>query len=416
MSETMISIQSVSKKFCRSLKRSLWYGVQDLATELTGRRKQREKLRKDEFWALQDITFDVQQGETIGLIGRNGAGKTTLLRLLSGLIKPDTGRIEIKGRLQALIALGAGFNPVLTGRENIYVNAAVLGISKAEVDRRFDEIVDFSGIGDFIDMPVQSYSSGMAVRLGFSVAVHMEPDILLVDEVLAVGDIPFRAKCHKKLGEMKDKGVPWIMVSHDMGIIRNQTTKVIYLEKGRIRYSGSPENAITQYLYDISEEKIFKNQIQKSNGASPRSNSSLDIEIRRVKLLGEDFKEKEFFLTGEPLVIEIEYIAHRPMESPAFGIYLFGSEGLCYVGSNTAIDNFSIKTLEGNGKVYYRIDQLPLLTGIYRLRTDIWDKHMGMRDKNTEAAYLHVKGGKHSTGMFYSSGTWSLQINNIRLM
>jgi lipopolysaccharide transport system ATP-binding protein len=412
MSETMISIQSVSKKFCRSLKRSLWYGVQDLATELTGRRKQRTKLRKDEFWALQDIAFNIKSGETIGLIGRNGAGKTTLLRLMSGLIKPDTGRIEIKGRLQALIALGAGFNPVLTGRENIYVNAAVLGISKAEVARRFDEIVDFSGIGDFIDMPVQSYSSGMAVRLGFSVAVHMEPDILLVDEVLAVGDIPFRAKCHKKLGEMKERGVPWIMVSHDMGIIRNQTTKVIYLENGKMKFSGSPEHAITQYLYDISEEKISRYQIQKSNGTSPISNPSLDIEIRCVTLLGEDLIEREFFLTGEPLVIEIGYTAHKPMESPAFGIYLFGSEGLCYMGSNTSIDNFPIKTLIGNGKVYYRIDQLPLLTGIYRLRIDIWDKHMGMRDKNTEAAYLHVKGGKHSTGMFYSSGSWSLQGDN----
>ena len=166
MSDTLVTVEHVSKKFCRTLKRSLWYGVRDVGSELIGQNNGHKNLRKEEFWAVRDVSLQLRRGETLGLIGHNGAGKTTLLRMLNGLIKPDEGRIKVRGRMQALIALGAGFNPVLTGRENIYVNASVLGISKAEIDRRFDQIVDFSGIEEFIDMPVQSYSSGMTVRLG----------------------------------------------------------------------------------------------------------------------------------------------------------------------------------------------------------------------------------------------------------
>ncbi|HIP72872.1 MAG TPA: ABC transporter ATP-binding protein, partial [Anaerolineae bacterium] len=194
MTDILVNVENVSKKFCRNLKRSLWYGVKDVGAEMFGRGSERIELRSQEFWAVKDVSFQLKRGETLGLIGHNGAGKTTMLRMLNGLIKPDTGRITVRGRIQALIALGAGFNPVLTGRENIYVNASVLGISKAETDRRFDQIVDFSGIEEFIDTPVQSYSSGMVVRLGFSIAAHLEPDILLVDEVLAVGDLAFKTK------------------------------------------------------------------------------------------------------------------------------------------------------------------------------------------------------------------------------
>ena len=233
MSHTLIKVENISKKFCRSLKRSLWYGVKDLGSELIGRNNSHKSLRKEEFWALQDISFELKRGDTLGLIGRNGAGKTTLLRMLNGLIKPDGGRIEIRGRMQALIALGAGFNPVLTGRENIYVNASVLGIPKAEIDRRFDEIVDFSGIEEFIDTPVQSYSSGMAVRLGFAVAAHMEPDILLVDEVLAVGDEGFQSKCLNKIGELKKRGTAIILVSHNMHTISTFANRVVLMNNGK---------------------------------------------------------------------------------------------------------------------------------------------------------------------------------------
>ena len=197
----VIAVQHLSKKFCRSLKRSIWYGLRDLGSEAVGRRGDHSVLRRGEFWALKDVSFDLYPGETLGLVGPNGAGKTTLLRVLTGLINPNEGRVTVRGRMQALIALGAGFSPVLSGRENIYVNASILGIARKEVDRRLGEIIEFSGIAEFIDSPVQNYSSGMAVRLGFAVAAHLEPDILLVDEVLAVGDEGFQVKCPNKIGE-----------------------------------------------------------------------------------------------------------------------------------------------------------------------------------------------------------------------
>ena len=204
-SDTLIKVENVSKKFCRSFKRSLWYGLKDIGNELVGRRHGGNSgLRPDEFWAVQGVNFDLKRGECLGLIGSNGAGKSSLLRMLNGLIKPDSGRIEMRGTVGALISLGAGFNPILTGRENIYVNASILGLTKNETDKRFQEIVDFADIDEFIDMPVQTYSSGMQVRLGFSIATAIQPDILFLDEVLAVGDIKFQAKCYSKLAELKE--------------------------------------------------------------------------------------------------------------------------------------------------------------------------------------------------------------------
>jgi len=203
-SEVLVRCGNVSKKFCRDLKKSLWYSVRDVAADFFCLKEQAQQpsngataeLRPDEFWAVNDISFELKRGECLGLIGRNGAGKTTLLKMLNGLIKPDRGRIEIRGRIGALIALGAGFNPILTARENIYVNGSILGLSKKQIDAKFDEIVEFAEIGEFIDAPVQSYSSGMRVRLGFAVAaVLMKPDVLLLDEVLAVGDVGFTIKC-----------------------------------------------------------------------------------------------------------------------------------------------------------------------------------------------------------------------------
>mgnify|MGYP003587008677 CR=1 FL=1 len=232
MSDTLIKVQGVSKKFCRSLKKSLWYGLQDLGNELSGRRHGGAgELRPDEFWAIKDVSFELKRGECLGLIGRNGAGKTTLLRMLNGLIKPDAGRIEMRGRVGALIALGAGFNPILTGRENIYVNASVLGLSKKEIDAKFEEIVEFAELGEFIDAPVQSYSSGMVVRLGFAIASCLEPDILVLDEVLAVGDGGFRAKCYNRVDQLSDNSAV-VFVSHFMPHIARICKKTIFLERG----------------------------------------------------------------------------------------------------------------------------------------------------------------------------------------
>ena len=281
--EILVKVGDVSKKFCRSLKKSLWYGVQDIVSDLNpfarngsagvatvsplrlkhgeGRGEVPENsqpstinhpLRPDEFWAVNNISFELKRGECIGLIGHNGAGKTTLLKMLNGLIKPDHGRIEMRGRVGALIALGAGFNPILTGRENIYVNGSVLGLTKREIDAKMEDIIDFADIREFIDSPVQSYSSGMSVRLGFAIAAHCQPDVLLLDEVLAVGDVGFQAKCFNKLAKFREQGVAFILVSHNMHQISRYCDQVLYLKHGRVTHLGEAESGIEHFLRDMS--------------------------------------------------------------------------------------------------------------------------------------------------------------------
>ena len=253
----LVRVEGVSKIFCRSLKRSLHYGLMDSLSDIlpVGKRKYDESgepiLRKEEFWAVKDISFELRRGECLGLIGRNGAGKTTLLKMLNGLIKPDKGRIEMRGRVGALIALGAGFNPILTGRENIYVNGSILGLSKKEIEDKIDEIIDFSEIREFIDSPVQSYSSGMAVRLGFAIATALNPDILLLDEVLAVGDYAFRIKCLNRISELARKTTV-LFVSHSADQVRWLCDLALYLDKGQQKYLGQVAEAFNLYEVQTS--------------------------------------------------------------------------------------------------------------------------------------------------------------------
>jgi ABC-type polysaccharide/polyol phosphate transport system ATPase subunit len=259
--DVLVKVDNVSKRFCRSLKRSLWYGLQDLSSEIGGRRQRGGsglphttadvQLRADEFWAVKDVSFELRRGECLGLIGRNGAGKTTLLRMLNGLIKPDTGQIEMRGQVGALIALGAGFNPLLTGRENIFISASVMGFSSADTKQKLDDIVSFSGIEEFIDSPVQSYSSGMQVRLAFAVASSMTPDILILDEVLAVGDRDFQHKCFSRIGKMREQGCATILVSHNHHHLSRFCTRGMLLSDGKIRSLSSIEECLQ--LYDQSD-------------------------------------------------------------------------------------------------------------------------------------------------------------------
>ncbi len=278
--DVLIRVEGVSKKFCRSLKRSLWYGVKDIVLDLNPfggdasgssvdkdgqdspgqiarepRRLGSDHLRTDEFWAVKDVSFELRRGECLGLIGRNGAGKTTLLKMLNGLIKPDAGRIEMRGRVGALIALGAGFNPILTGRENIYVNGSVLGLTKREIDGKVDEIIEFAEIREFIDAPVQSYSSGMQVRLGFAVAAQLiEPDVLFLDEVLAVGDIGFVIKCLNTVRRLAERSAV-VFVSHNMQFVSSFCTRVMLLDHGRCQMdTDEPAQAIDCYFEVVQLE------------------------------------------------------------------------------------------------------------------------------------------------------------------
>jgi teichoic acid transport system ATP-binding protein len=242
-----IRVQGVGKKYCRSLRRTLAYGVQDVTRDLFGITSEPTALRHDEFWALNDVSFEVKRGECLGLIGANGAGKSTLLKLPNGVILPDKGTITVHGRVGGLLELGAGFHPMLSGRENIHLNGAILGLSKDEIDDKFDAIVDFAELWEFIDSPVKYYSSGMYVRLGFAVAVHAEPDILLIDEALAVGDVLFQAKCFARLREFKEKGATIIFVTHSLDLVTSHCSRAILLDKGMLAGEGSPKSVIDRY-------------------------------------------------------------------------------------------------------------------------------------------------------------------------
>lgn len=244
--DVLIKVENVSKKFCRSLKRSMLYGMEDISRDLLHLPSTSDKLRKDEFWAVDDVSFEVKRGECLGIIGRNGAGKSTLLKMLNGIILPDKGKITIKGKVGALIEVGAGFHPMLTGRENIYVNGAILGMSKREIDKKFDEIVAFAELEEFIDMPVKHYSSGMYVRLGFAIAAQMEPDVLILDEVLAVGDVWFRTKCYNAIADILPKAAV-LFVSHSMQQITRISDQSLLLDRGQTKYYGNPTLASTEY-------------------------------------------------------------------------------------------------------------------------------------------------------------------------
>ncbi|MDJ0660792.1 MAG: ABC transporter ATP-binding protein [Crocosphaera sp.] len=269
--DVLIKVDHVSKKFCRDLKRSLWYGVQDIMSEVTARKYEHE-LRKDEFWSVNDISFELRRGECLGLIGPNGAGKSTLLKILNGLIKPDKGRIELRGRISSLIELSAGFNSILTGRENIYSRGAVLGFTKAEIDKKLDAIIDFSELEDFIDTPVVNYSSGMQVRLGFAVAAQMEPDVLLLDEVLAVGDVGFRAKCFNAIYKMMENAAV-VLVSHSMPQIGRVCSDILVMDHGKSVFQGQDiATGINKFYSYFQAEDILV------SGSGEATIHSIDLE------------------------------------------------------------------------------------------------------------------------------------------
>ena len=352
----LIKVEGVSKKFCLSLKKSLWYGLKDIGNELVGRRHGGGGgLRPKEFWAVKDVSFELKRGECLGLIGRNGAGKTTLLKMLNGLIKPDAGRIEMRGRVGALIALGAGFNPILTGRENIYTNASVLGLSRRETDAKLEEIIDFAEIGDFLDTPVQNYSSGMAVRLGFAVASSLDPDILLVDEVLAVGDLGFRYKCFRRISELMDRAAV-IFVSHDMASVARLSQRVMLLGQGQIQMLSDDCPAVIQ-----SYNSMFI-------GTSRFQTGTGEVEISDIRVVSASGEAPAGAVRhGEDVAVEFT-VQFRSEEPEVVLNVTFLDQASNQVAQCLSVrQNFSIRRQEGPQRVRMVYRQLPFNPGYYSL-------------------------------------------------
>ena len=361
MDEVLIKLEGVSKKFSKDLKKSLYYGLADVFNGVIGSNKKRE-LRADEFWAVKNVSFEVKRGECLGLIGHNGAGKSTLLKMLNGLIKPDSGSITMHGKVGALIELGAGFNPILTGRENIYNNAAVIGFTKKEIDAKFDSIVEFAEISEFLDMPVQNYSSGMKVRLGFAIAAQMQPDVLIIDEVLAVGDLGFKIKCMNTIQQLL-KNTAVIFVSHAMAQVTTVCTRLILMNKGEIEFEGNEiGEGIEKYFkkFETNEQQIISSKHTKLTSVF-------------VNTLGSINKEKDLRITsGETIVVDFELEVHQEIKNLKFRLGIFNIEYRLIAEVDSDQYNFVAQnTNNGIVKVSVQIQNLFLRYGKYSIHLHV---------------------------------------------
>lgn len=362
--------------------------------------------KREEFWALRDVNFTVEHGETVGIIGPNGAGKSTVLKLIARIIEPTAGAIEVNGRLGALLELGAGFHPDLSGRENIYLNGSILGLSRSEIDQRLGAIIAFAELERFIDMPVRHYSSGMYVRLGFSVAVHTDPEILLVDEVLAVGDAAFQRKCLEKIDELRRQGVTILFISHNADTVRNLCSRAIWLDEGHMVADGSAESVVSRYLDRSWSEREdgpnldFEDQRRWGSGK---------VQITEVRLLDGEGKKQRRFHIGEPFVVEMQYWAEERVNRPVFGLAIHRRDGLHITGPNTQFAGREIPCIEGEGIVRYRVASLPLLEGSYLISvaahdwddTEMFDYHDRLHP------FRVLCSGEERYGILSMKGEWS---------
>jgi lipopolysaccharide transport system ATP-binding protein len=406
--EVVICANDISKKFCRDLRKSLFYGVQDIATDLVCAKRKSETLRKGEFWALKDVSFQLRRGQALGLIGANGAGKSTLLRIISGLIKPDTGFVDVVGRVAPLIALGAGFNPILTGRENIYANMSILGLSTQEIKKRFDEVVDFAEIWDAIEAPVQSYSSGMAARLGFACAIYVEPEILLIDEVLAVGDLKFKMKCHRRLAKLREKGTAFVLVSHNPHNVLNVCDRSLYLAKGQLIMEGDTESVIRTY-----EEDLCLSGTENAMGAmvlpEKPETESLGIDILSIAFKDENGQVLPLLTTGEPAYLSIECKSYKTIDDINVKVMVKALSGehemVLYVTSNT--DNQDLKIVPGKAEIQMQMPFCGLVPSVYSAK--IYVRSGDYVFDGVESFRFTVKSNRTiSRCLYYQPRTWKV--------
>jgi len=339
MDDVMMKVEGVSKKFARRIRHNILYGTLDVARGMLGMESRTNELRPGEFWAVDDVYLELRRGETLALIGPNGSGKSTLLRLLNGIYPPDRGRVEIRGRVGALIAVGAGFHPLMTGRENIYLNGSILGMTRAEIDRHYDSIVDFADIGEFLDAPVKTYSSGMHVRLGFAIAIHCDPDILLVDEILAVGDARFQQKCYSRIEELRSDGKTVIFVSHNMNTVTELGDRAVLFDKGRLVGHGTPRDVVNDYRKMLFDRQVASNaetlaKTKKQSEGMIRGGSR-KAEIEDFGILDAEGNSVNVLRSGQSCSIYMKAVFHDESNKPILGCIIKSVKGINLFGTNT---------------------------------------------------------------------------------
>jgi lipopolysaccharide transport system ATP-binding protein len=380
------------------------------------------------FWPLREVSFTVQAGDCIGVIGPNGAGKSTLLKLITGILAPTAGEMRVSGRISSLLELGAGFHPDLTGRENIYLNGSIYGLSRAQMNKRLDAIIDYAELGDFIDTPIKHYSSGMYVRLGFAVAIHTDPDLLLVDEVLAVGDATFQRKCINSIQRFRDNGGTLFLVSHDLATIQSICKRAIWLEHGAIQADGHPTDVAMAYLGHLAQleeekaERAAKEPTEDEETASDEAGETDrppapvrrwgtgQIQVNKVELCDAQGQPHATFRNGDPLTIRLHYKATTRVEKPVFGLAIHHQNGTHICGPNTKFGELTLEAVEGEGVISYQVAALPLLEGSYTLSVAVADQAlMQVYDYHDRLYQLEVyRGRSHEQfGLVTLNGSWS---------
>lgn len=368
-----LEFENVSKKY--TLKPRTLKGIfTGLSRNILWRsnNNQTDSADQNDLWALRKVSFKVRKGETIGIIGPNGSGKSTLLKVISGITLPDCGKTAIKGKVCPLLELGVGFHLQFTGRENIYLYGSILGLNKKQIDSKFDSIVNFSELGYFIDTPVDRYSSGMYARLGFSVAAHMEPDILLIDEVLSVGDMRFGRKCIDKILQMKEKQVTIVFVSHSLEMIKGVCDRAIFLNHGGIVVDGNVSDVIEAYqdwANQSTREASYAREITEMLGTG-------EVEIVKVQFFDDQGKEKDIFKLGEKLIIRAQFDAKKEVKRPVFSLGIIRSDGTLCCGLRTVFDNIVIDQIRGPGSFEVEIERIQLNSGIYTIRVFVLDSSL----------------------------------------
>ena len=402
------------------------------------------ELRPDQtFPALTDVSFSVPRGSTYGVIGRNGSGKSTALKLVAGITKPTSGVVRVDGRISALIELGAGFHPEISGRENVFINGIMLGLTKREVQERFDEIVDFAELREFIDAPVKTYSSGMYMRLGFAVAIHVDPDVLLIDEVLAVGDEAFTHKCLDKFAEFRRRGKTILLVTHTLNLVERFCDEAIWLDAGRAMTHGDPKRVVGAYLTKVEEGEeqmlaattaraVEDASRQEPGGragqdgkqidrpADPTSDmseategrwGSREVEIVDVALLDRSGEASLVFHSGDPVSIRLKVRAHRPVDDFVFGVGLFNAEGVCCYGTNTFLEEMTPERLDGDADATFAIDSLDLVEGTYKVDVAIHKRDGFPYDYHRLLYTFRVKSRTQDVGIYRPRHHWTFSAN-----